>query len=696
MLYLFYILVIIIFVFAYHFPYFSSRFFKWDRDFSTLVTMPQYVLDYKEWSNTNSKYVKGRVMLLPLQETSFNADAYKWGYWSLDPLPNMISSLNYVGNQTSDKVVNSMINELEQSVVKGDEEKIQRLGRMLDIEYFLLREDVFFNFEGRETENPKDLVRSLDSNDSVENVATFGKWKLYKMKNYTSSRFFLLNSLTKFYGKREDIDKELDLVKDGFIIAGDTKNINLEKNMRISKIIVLPEHVNTSYIEYRPELYVSRIYPDSFLYPLVRLKRETEKRALTSTSQLIDYYLGSVAKNLNELSYLQKKFSTDHIENIEKEVLSRLDSINKLALGIKNDVSTMQIRLKVLGYLNRYEKEVASFPTGYINDNYKIIQEIRGVKKHVLAQQIEGVDCKLGCQFFVAEFPDIGSYSMLVYKDSLDLIQNIEMDGKEIYSQTDKPNVLQLSTPKDWSVIDTNNYKKSTTFRVNTKNEVIADEINLENKNFEIRPKMLAQSLVLTFDYLLLNGDVYVVTIHHKNTISNHKWSESGILSEEGSYVNDLSLPNIGDTIEKISVDPLRVNSLFSESTIRNMKIIYTPSIDIVFVNSKIDEPQVINPLNFSQTNPTQWEVQGDTASASYMFFSEKYDDWQLDQGVLPHFQINGNFNGWIVDKQKSAINTKVFFAPQSNVFLGFIISGFSIFSIVIVLLFMVVRKRIS
>lgn len=686
-----YIIVVIFTILAYHFPYFSSAFFKWDKDFSTLVHVPGYVFDFKKWSEENKHTVNGRILLAPQLEKTFNADAYTWGYWSLDSLQSMISSLTFVEGQTGDPVVSNMISELHKALIEGNNNKITQLSTLLDIEYILLKQDTFYNYKGRETTNPVKIRKALENNISISHVQSFGKWDLYRILEYKPSRFFTVDTMTEFVGDKNQIDREIDFAQNAFIIAGDKKNTPYEDTLEIQKVIVLPGLIDTaSQGDIIMQKSIPRVYPDSFLYPLVEWKRNQEKKNLEDNAQIINYYLGTTAKYIHELAYLERDDKPGVDDQVEK-ILDSLDSLHDLlATSDSRDSSSVQIYFFVMDYLNAYEGRMVNLSRSYIGKNMLIIMKIRDLKSFVTKTSNRIIECVFFCQIYSVDFPTKGQYEILVHKDTLPTIRSLYLDNQALIDSA--PPNLQQESQNDWvSIAKIERPQEAGFLTVVRKENQFTDTLSLNGQSRTVAINESRHSFNLAYNYVIENDNAYVFTLHFKNNSSGNTWSESKEISGSKPGFDTIYLHHEGDILEKISIIPLSVNARSPQAYIDNIRIIPNTELDLVFVKINKNSKSTLQPVMYGKDNPSRWYVNSLPDGLRYLVSSQKYNQgWSINE-KSSHIRVNGDFNAWAmqdVPKDKIAVE----FTPQRNLVTGFIVSGVSII-LFIILLFLTLRR---
>ncbi|MBN1916256.1 hypothetical protein JW796_04745 [Candidatus Dojkabacteria bacterium] len=166
-------------IIIYNYPFFAGNFFKWRDPLTTKVDLPGYVMEYGEWAKNEP--AETRILLLPKLNEAEPADIYNWGYYSLEPLPSLLSNTSIVSNN-----FNLTINQEEKETVsllydslKSSPQTFDNLAIRLGINKILLREDFFYNYGGKDNNSPEDMENLLEQT-SFKQVEKFGEWIIYE------------------------------------------------------------------------------------------------------------------------------------------------------------------------------------------------------------------------------------------------------------------------------------------------------------------------------------------------------------------------------------------------------------------------------------------------------------------------------------------------------------------------------------
>ncbi len=219
------LLLVVVSWYSFHFAFFNKNIFSpWEKGFSTLVEVPLYVRDFEKWVKGREVDDNARILLLPPINNQWGADAYKWGYWSLSPLPQFLTNKAIVVNDTSLKENESQIlSLLYGKIQEGNEKEVENIASALGISYFLVRGDAVFG-SSKDIVSTFDYGKQLASMSNIHLLKSFDKWKIYTLTTAPKTKIYAINSLSL----TDEISDYFNLGKDTsyqFIKKEDTKNV---------------------------------------------------------------------------------------------------------------------------------------------------------------------------------------------------------------------------------------------------------------------------------------------------------------------------------------------------------------------------------------------------------------------------------------------------------------------------------------
>jgi hypothetical protein len=103
--------------------------------------------------------------------------------------------------------------------------------------------------------------------------------------------------------------------------------------------------------------------------------------------------------------------------------------------------------------------------------------------------------------------------------------------------------------------------------------------------------------------------------------------------------------------------------------------------------------PPIESQINWKKISPVEYQltVQKTTQDSEILVFSELFGSgWEMKSQEFQHILVNGYANGWIIDRPGS-FTTTVYYAPQSKLDMGYMIS--LVASLATLILFLGVKK---
>ena len=672
-----FIIVVVLFVCIYHFPYFSNKFFNWDKTFTTLVKVPGYVYDFERWGDGNT--VTGRILLLPPLEKQYNADMYKWGYWSLELLPNAISPHTFLDRNSGSLLSDKYLQRLYKSILDYDDTTFKKITHLLDVEYLLVRNDYYFDYPTRETIPPQRFTSAFQNSKVVEKVGDFGKWKLYKNKYYSPNRISLSSSEIVLSGDLNGFDSEIDYVdKDQIILE------NTELAQDPDTVIVIPEKIKKDSISGPDDKNGLHLYPDSEFYFLKELWNSRKLSQISSDVQVIDFYLGIIEKKLIELEYLEKFDKRVHINTQIEKIFKDLDLFEeyfaRLSIESKSD---MQSLLRIDKYFSHYRKVVNGFNFYYIENNLSIIERIIKIENLIYSKGKKNVECfdDINCEIYTLSIPYDGNYRLLINNQSFSDIKALYFNNNIIVPER-KGDVL-------WRSIELPNLKrdKFNVLLVQHEPRIIYNHFSLRNDESRSIDLPDFKKFTLSFDYTI-HEKKYTITKTIKNTISGNIHTERKYLIDSGMYVEEVNLDEFSK-LESIVIAPSKINTKDAFIEIGEVEIARRDE-DIFLVKYKKEKTAFSN-ISYEKKNPTKWIASSERLPEhSYVVFSEFFDTGWKSNLDSEHVKVNGGMNAWQIKTSANSKNIVISFDQQKYVLIGFFVS---LTSVIFIGIFLVVWR---
>jgi len=299
----------IIFLFAYHAPFFDSRNFTFDKPFMSMVRVPDYVKEYGEYKRNESENYRS-LILPPLNQYSMTA--YDWKYLG-PPLFPGLSDKPAVQNLTSGLNADEayFVNSIYQSLREGNLEQFFKLAEIMDIHEILLTKDLSADGPEFIQESPDDYEKILKNSDQFHLTWQQGSWFVYTWEpKERSNRIFSTTSLTEYENFYTSNTPNIISKPGAFVLSNQVSNVaeTLPVTSRIRYVTCIS--CVLSYTDYGADISLpaSRVNPPSLLYAL---KRHIESVRLSSVppGQKYDAYIGLTLKRLGEVRSLSSNIS---------------------------------------------------------------------------------------------------------------------------------------------------------------------------------------------------------------------------------------------------------------------------------------------------------------------------------------------------------------------------------------------------
>lgn len=362
-------------VILYSYPILGTKFFTYFSDRSTRVKVPEYVLDYAAYSNSDAfKY--RRTLILPPQSYEAFSESTTWGYWSIATMNSLFDTHSYASlNLTNTQEENNLMLDLYHTIDRGDSDWIRK-ARDLNIDSILLRADMK---RESKTSLPFEVYqKAIDQTPLATREKQFGKWTLYSLGEPTVP-------LTQLYGYylRNDFRR----TKDAFPLDGPIKiasgaafitntNTPLPSNLKIATIIA-PDCPRCS-LQEGPLIVENRDIANLPGSPFYGFKIRSEATIRKSGQRIQDLLRSQLIFTIRRLFEMQKlyaenaspenrlagwtQYSTDVkiLDDILKRYLSTIaegDEKNKMLVTAWDSVYFQQQELKdTIGKINNLDE----------------------------------------------------------------------------------------------------------------------------------------------------------------------------------------------------------------------------------------------------------------------------------------------------------------------------------------------------
>lgn len=701
-------------VLLYHFPFFTGDFFSWKEGFSTRLLVPGYVFQFGQWLN-NEKKDNGRVLTVPPNNQDFQYSVYKWGYLSFQSVPTLLSNESVVIN--NDRINNEerdLTFLLYSSIAKRDKELSHKLISLLGIKYFVLQED---NKIEADSPLPLESVlykKILEEDFQAVPIRKFGLWTVYEIKDTVLPKFYTTGSINI-------VDLSLKELSTYYDFSDNSSSFIQQSDLQNS--FVIPQNMTTLY--YVPEclncidkdkpfikIPERNILPDSPFYPLVLFNEEL-KLNKKDTKSLIYDYLGISLKRTGEIRELIR----DGKQIKPQIVTSYLVLLEKIG--------------KNFGKLSNYEDklQVADDLNYYIVNEHSALADLLGIyviyedSAVILGKLLQGISSLLTVidpylfkldpsnnrlyQFsvnkeenyqinlrkddFDSALKDDASISVVIDKEiHREARLNLDESGKEKWLSfgtvhlTNGIHHLLLSYPQLPNKLEQLKQEK-TEFNANVNNTCFTAKLSSfdHTKTYQIKTTYINDFTNELFFYIweIKNNEKKLLNVFRlRNSFTGEQLAKliKGDINTNNIYVGFCSEHLTSDLVQR----KLIVNA---------NEIIYPGFI----ITPEQKYQSIANPLTFKKLSPVTYSVSFTNDSGfKTLIFSERYDKgWELPGFEKNHFRANGYANGWLIDKP-GKFDIVLEYKPQGVFYIGAIISGITVISIVIYLFFDSYKRR--
>jgi len=700
-------IVVVVFVPLYHFPYFISNFFVFNKPFTTRVTVPDYVNDASTY--IDKEIPKGsRILILPKLDSSFSADSYDWGFWSLDILPRISTSRSIIANNNSSL---GIVTNIYNAIDNNDEAMFLRLTGLTGIDKILWRDDVLYSDKTTKSSDLKITEGIVKNFKSISLEKEFGKWKIYKINNpyyqplfNISEKLFLANSGSDIIGsvfslqnepnssfvffdnESQDLINNLDILIEGKYFQTDCSLCNLNTIRSLTGSVVIP---------------VIRFLPDSpFYFAVSNKEQKLLEEYKYMFSQKIDADLGFANKRLAEVRQILFRDFEINSPQLVKETLSKykmhmsdvLSNTDKLSGIDKNNYL-----IKIYAYLKAHDK----FLKEIRNKDSLALSDFENLSIFV-KEQISKMENGLWMSTadnqirIIFNLEKDGNFDLIIQDKNI-LPEKIVLDAKKI------DNIDNLFLSKGIHKIEID-YPKSRELVID-KDGIVNGIIGLDygqEKNFSIPDFDYQYAYLIRFDYKVNEGRGPNIVIKQDNDLKDDDGREvrkiKEILSGDGQWHHSEYVfnPNSGAKEAGVGFQLLGFDDRASVFQVKNLMAdkIFNPR---VFLRQNINnEYAPTAKAVFKKSDPTEYVVQVSNANGPYILnFGESFDKgWKAyipsDNKFISesnHIKINGYANGWLIDKQGD-YDVIIRYWPQKIFRIGLLISAVSVLIYTIFFLF--------
>ena len=674
----------------YNFPFLKGDFFRVDKPGSigSRVEIPEYVPEFANWWQANRN--GGRVLLLPRLNEDWYFELFEWKYLSLNPILANYGVEGAIENAvllTSDE--RKVLNLLYDAINQKDEEAINVLTDVFGIEYFLVRNDFAYRFEERETDNPKEIARKLESLPFITKVKEFGKWELYRIsgkKSLFSTQSTAVVSPTNEDAFRFSSSNPLQL----------SSAENIDRRL-IDATVIYPTCVSCQgEREQVPVVFPKpKILLGSNLYEILLLRERLQNRKVLTFDEQVYKDVGESLKYAGQITEIIKGDKGDSLVNLAREKYSdSLSSLGEKTGSILKESGNPYSMISILRQYLDAEKKYLEELTLQINRKEQqanlevILEKIAKVQEDLDSLFSEqDINRKKVYRFSVVE---PGSYLITIQRSSLGAITPSDLSTASL--QISEKSVINPSEITDdvlnFGEVDlTTGDHTFTLFLPSQQNILTSPKVERH------AGKVCNSSYISNYK----NGRVYQVEYGVKNNFDPNLfffvddateyapklleyYSVSGeqVLSRK-FVISEQTVPRdkTATTLRVAFCAPSLTQDLYAQN-IKSLAMyeLTTPVISFVkTAGSKLTNPPEIR---VERKSPTSFKISVEEAETPFfLVHSSRFSTgWRASEGV--QMVGNGFQNVWYIER-KNSFDINISYTPQRYVVIGGIISALSL-----------------
>ncbi|OGM19025.1 hypothetical protein A2686_04500 [Candidatus Woesebacteria bacterium RIFCSPHIGHO2_01_FULL_38_10] len=314
----FFFLFLTIVVFIYNFPFFTGILFKWSESYSTMVKVPDYLLEAKKYIDT--KYFTTRYLVTPPLDERTYYDIYNWGYFSLANVFNKLTRQSVVVND-------AIIKPNERHIIDAVYKDIENRGNLellkyLSVDSIVVRGDYSAGQDSQYSYTG--IVDSIEKSGELKKTAFFGEWSFYDISGETYPLVYIPSSKSLVRANPDEFYKgsfppsfnmgELFVLEDNDLVDRKDYNFGYNSNLLQAWCIDCVSGKNLSISEPPVKKINNRVvnYLSDKLESL-RLLR------IHQASDQIDFIFNSMLKDTQTIKLISEK-SDSNSALIEREI----------------------------------------------------------------------------------------------------------------------------------------------------------------------------------------------------------------------------------------------------------------------------------------------------------------------------------------------------------------------------------------
>jgi len=688
-------LIFIIGLSFYNYPFFTGIFFDWSKNYSTMVKVPPYVFQMKDYLEDNN--FSTRTLSIPEVNSYTSYVAYDWGYFSLSSVPEMLTRESVILND-------AYLNKGESDMVNSTYDQLRKTGSsnilpFLGAEEILLMDDM--NPSQNVAYSTKPLINSIRQNFPLKEV--FGNWEIYSVTDnnilpliYLPDEILYVNSTTKNLGTIIDIASIS--ARSAFILDENNKiNENLVKGIPYSKYILEGYCENcTISPSYQIPTRAPRIMPGSRLYPIVKYIDELKLQRINESTQKIDFFLGNMAKKVAAIDSTINDNNDDVIKDILLDLKLDFDKIGNLHSSIKDPGVKKESSIKIYEYIRYFAQKSQEWENNKVKEEEKKIFQsfIVFIKRYITKQNLFPREELSDTIPMVYTFTLLmkGEYEIFVADRVVEpfagSITITEENGKQIPLTlgTNKDNIF-FTKPLtlDKGIYKVNLYGSSRNYVTTKTLESLLFTIKpgrSECKNIPIENPDPGISQKISFNYDQSLKDSISAIIYESNSQFKNKKAIQYISAISGELGNVLEMtadyiPSkyVEEAVLTICIDSYNPNIKFPSIKNINFKTRFSQP-NVFMLSNEFVSAQDQTKLDFVSLNQTAYLVRTKGSSPINLQFNNRFDEnWKIreidSKSAAKYFKGKSRvyLDGVVreYEKQDSHILTDLIFPIKKN-----------------------------
>src|SRR5581483_10991090 len=303
-------------------------------------------------------------LLLPLFDKQSGADSTVFGYWSLDPIPELTVSRSIIARSDTSR---GLPEKIYKTLATNDKEKFFYLTGVFGIDKILWRDDLLFADKKTTSKDFVDIKKRLESYEGISLEKKVGLWSLYSISSpYSTSPFYTPSSII-----RSNLTLDEALNKD--VASGKSVILPLQTNSQ-PPYRTMEQVTSVSCISCKNDSrqkkdgilsnFVEKavIYPDSILYPIISINEQLQlKKARANPAEEGYLFLAYSNKRLAEINGMSQRQQNSHSQEFINQNISLYKSEinNSLSMADKIDSSDRNdYYVNLLEYLDQEKQYV--------------------------------------------------------------------------------------------------------------------------------------------------------------------------------------------------------------------------------------------------------------------------------------------------------------------------------------------------